>query len=89
MHGENEHPLLMALKRKSQPAPPRFMDLKAGEVRGANKPGDSITVNVSGTIKSIDDEGRVVLAIERVNNGQENKEKEQKIMVTTQESHAP
>lgn len=87
----DNHPLLMALKKRSPNQPSRFMDLKTSEVGTSSKPGDSVRLNISGTIKSIDDEGRVVLSIEGVSNGSENQEESQEdktLRVVTQQSHA-
>lgn len=94
-------PLYEALKKsgkkdsvveiKSIPMP-RIIELKKDEV-GEVKPGDQICVEVYADVKSIDDEGRIMGQISRIEpsemTSEENSEGDKSEVTMTQESHTP
>lgn len=70
---------------------PRMVEFDLKEIGPASKPGDEVTVYVYGTIKSVNDEGKAMVNISKVegNDGEERGEAEESKIVTTQESHVP
>ena len=95
---KNDHPLVSAMKMRSpkMEEPQRLFELSSQELpNGKNvRPGDPVTVYLYGTVKSVHDDGRIMVNVTRITNEKEGSdEKETKtskvLKVQTQESHAP
>ena len=67
---------------------PRFLTLKSNELPSDIKPGQSISFEVYGVIKSMNDEGDVTIAVLQIQQEEnEPDESDEPIRVITQESH--
>jgi hypothetical protein len=70
---------------------PRLFDFKKEEVGEDVLPGDVLEMEVSGVVKSVDDQGRITVNITRAENceAEDKNSSQQPIYVKTQESHVP
>lgn len=90
---KKENPLSMAVaSRVKQGDISRFVTLKSSEVPRGTNVKDSVTVEMTGIVDSINAKGEVVLKISNVGGGEKDDEKETEtpkvLRVVTQESHA-
>lgn len=99
----DNHPLIRALNKNKPQGPamvsfpemPRMIEVTAKDIPDLKlmKPGSELHLNVNGTIKSMRDDGSVMVEISDVtNSAQDEQEAEQEpndAIVTTQESHVP
>jgi len=88
------HPLLMALKKKSQPAPERLFQINREEIPLEKRygEGEDASFGVHGKVKAVNADGSLSLFVHRVEHQPQSSnavEAPKEPIITTQQSHVP
>jgi len=96
----SSHPLMQALAKRTRvpepsfdiPKPQRIFEIKKEDIASAKRfdPGDNAKFSIQGKVKSIHDDGSMLLHVHSVaHDPTESDAKPEPIRIETQESHAP